>query len=68
MATNLKAKIQQSDKLIIHDVNKDAVTKFQQVNRDVEIVDTVADVANKSVNMCLSMISIDCTQGYARML
>lgn len=48
MATNLRAKIPSSDKLVIFDVNADATSKFTQENEGVEVVESVREVAEQS--------------------
>jgi len=49
MATNLRAKIGSSDKLIIHDVNQDVIQKFAKENKNVEIAQNVREIAEQSV-------------------
>ncbi|KAL2025771.1 hypothetical protein VTO58DRAFT_102954, partial [Aureobasidium pullulans] len=48
MAQNLRAKLPSSDKLIIHDVNSEATSRFAKENSNVEVAEDVRDVAEKS--------------------
>jgi len=50
MAQNLRAKLPSSDKLIIHDVNSEATSRFAKENSNVEVAEDVRDVAEKSVS------------------
>jgi len=49
MATNLKAKMGESDTLIIHDVNSESTKKFVEENPGTEVAQNVREVAEKSV-------------------
>lgn len=50
MATNLRAKLPSSDKLIIHDLNLEVTAKFKSDNQNVEVAQTVREVAEQSVS------------------
>lgn len=49
MAKNLRAKIAESDTMVIHDVNTSALEKFKQEVGNVEIAQNVREVAEKTV-------------------
>lgn len=49
MAQNLRAKLPSSDKLIIHDVNTEATSRFTKETSNVEVAESVRDLAEKSV-------------------
>ena len=57
MATNLRAKIAESDTMVIHDVNPKALEKFQQEVGNVEIAKSVRDVAEKTVREAYTLIN-----------
>jgi len=49
MASNLRSKISSSDKMYIHDVNPAVTEQFAKEVGNVEIAQSVRDVAEKSV-------------------
>ena len=49
MAKNLRAKIQESDTMVIHDVNTKALEKFKSEVGNVEVAKNVREVAEKTV-------------------
>ena len=49
MAKNLRAKIQESDTMVIHDVNSKALEKFKSEVGNVEVAKSVREVAEKTV-------------------
>ena len=49
MAKNLRAKIQESDTMVIHDVNSKALEKFKSEVGNVEVAKNVREVAEKTV-------------------
>jgi 3-hydroxyisobutyrate dehydrogenase len=49
MAKNLRAKIQESDTMVIHDVNAKALEKFKSEVGNVEVAKNVREVAEKTV-------------------
>ena len=49
MAKNLRAKIAESDRMLIHDVNPAVTEKFKQEIGNVEIAKNVREVAENSV-------------------
>lgn len=52
MAENLKARLPTADKLIIYDVNKDALASFAKDNPSgVQIATSMRDVADESVSI-----------------
>jgi len=55
MASNLRAKIDKSDTLVIHDVNAEITAKFVKENPGAEVAQNVREVAEKSV--CTSLPS-----------
>lgn len=53
MARNLRSKINQSDTMYIHDVNPAVCERLQQEVGNVNIANSVRDVANNAVCLCL---------------
>ena len=53
MAKNLRTKIQDSDTMVIHDVNQAALEKFEKEVGKAEIAKNVREVAEKTV--CISI-------------
>lgn len=49
MAKNLREKIAKSDTLIVHDVNHEAISRFQSEVSNVTVAQNVREVAEKSV-------------------
>ena len=49
MAKNLRAKIAESDTLVVNDVNPEACSKLQKEVGNIEIAKSVREVAEKTV-------------------
>lgn len=49
MAKNLRAKIAESDTMVVNDVNAEACSKLQKEVGNIEIVKSVREVAEKTV-------------------
>lgn len=56
MAKNLRAKIEESDTLIVYDVNADATKKLQEEAGNVEVAQSVREVAEKAVRQFNSIL------------
>lgn len=58
MAKNLRAKIAESDTLIVYDVTTAATDKLKKEAGNVEVAQSVREVAEKAVRRRLSILSI----------